>query len=186
MSPFDWPRLSLSPDHGSDGVAAVSHWLGPLRINVDCTWDFAEHGCHNDVLNAIDAILGCFHVAMQLIRYNVPLSPWDEGLRFSQVKTCSLELQHNSSPNMCPLWRDFSDDMLAEEAGQPYQHQSDLEGAMWHGLKDESCVHNKGSKVIKGRYLDLVRQTKVHNREAYQRCFSYTNACLEPGFFGAA
>ena len=70
-SPFSWPRVSYAPDQGSDGVAAVSHWIH-LNINCDILWDFIEHGTHNDMLNAINEALGPTHVPMQLIRFNVP------------------------------------------------------------------------------------------------------------------
>ena len=68
-----WPRLSVSPDQGSDGVSAIAHWLH-LGINVDPAWDFS-HGVQNDIwLGLGSAGLGC-HIAMALIRINIPNSP---------------------------------------------------------------------------------------------------------------
>eukprot|EP00959_Pyramimonas_sp_CCMP1952_P257416 5378038-Pyramimonas_sp.AAC.1 len=48
-----WPRLSISPGQGIDGVAAISHWLH-VGINVDPAWDFS-HGVHNDINGGIEA-----------------------------------------------------------------------------------------------------------------------------------
>eukprot|EP00969_Alexandrium_andersonii_P136547 6040767-Alexandrium_andersonii.AAC.1 len=55
-----------------------------MGINVDPAWDFS-HGVRNDIFAGLEtAGLGC-HISMARIRMNVPTSPYDENLRWSQV-----------------------------------------------------------------------------------------------------
>ena len=184
-SAFDWPRLSVVPGQGPDGVSSISHWIGPLRLNVDAVFDVFEHGCHNDILGGISLVLGGMYISMQLFRFNTPMSPYDEGVRWAQLKKSSEEIQ-SRSPNMIPFWRDMVDEMLHEPAGRHCLESSDPELALHTHLKESNCTTKKGTKVIKGRYLSLVRKTREELEWPGQRKFFYTNACLELDALGTA
>ena len=180
-----WNRLSVCPDMGSDGVSAISHWLGPMRLCVDVTWDFVEHGCHNDIMNAIADAFGPFYIGFQLLRYNIPHSPWDEGMRFTQSSRAADEILKPPTPKDAPLWSEYVDEMLNDESGRHCLLASDPEQALWDHLRDNHCLKTKGTKCIKGRYLNVVRETEKQNEVAGQRKFFYSHTCLELDLLGS-
>ena len=141
---INWDRLGISPDQGSGGISMINHWLHKLRINVDATWDVIDHGTHNDIHRAVDDVYGKNYVNMQMIRFNIPFSPYDQGLRWSQVVGSIDDIFKNNSPNTFPLWSDFIQEMLGEPAGLEFRSRDDPEGDFWWHLKEGNhCFRTK-------------------------------------------
>lgn len=81
LSPLAWPRLSLAPDQGTDGLAALSYLMYDQGINVDYTPD-TSHGMWRDVQLSIKR---CGHWSFLLLLvscFNIFHGPFEED-RFS-------------------------------------------------------------------------------------------------------
>lgn len=177
-SPILWPRLSISPDQGSDGTAALCFMVWSLGCNVDVAFD-PSHACWNDLLVGIKSANLYRHLLLSLIRLNVPTGPWSEDMRYKQCLQGLQELLSTETPQSCPLFQAFLPDMLAEEAGKDLQTDSDPAGAMWRRLSESNPFSTKGTKVVLGRFMDVLRKSRDELRHFHQRRFIYLYVALE-------
>ena len=180
-----WPRFSLSPDMGPDGVCAMGFWIHRLGVNVDAAWDFS-HAVHNDVLNGYKEAGLMNHIVLSLIRLNIPVSPWQEDVRFQQSRKAALELFKNETPERCELFREFAPQMLREAAGSDLASGEDPEAELWTQLQDSNPFSTKGTKLVLGRYLGVVRKLREELAHFAQRKFFYLYVALEMDFVGSA
>ncbi|CAK0898316.1 unnamed protein product [Prorocentrum cordatum] len=170
-----WPRLSISPDQGSDGVAGIPHWLH-TGINVDPSCDFS-HGVHNDIYGGIEAAGPGCHISMSLRGINVPVSPWDENLRRGQVTGALKEAFATTTASTNVSFQDFVDDMLAEPAGREFADAPEPAGALWN-LKESDASTARGGKTLKNRFLAVIRKIREELNCSAQRKFGYLLTCV--------
>ena len=146
-----WPRLSLSPDQGSDGVCGSNYCLGPLFINVDMAWD-QSHMCHNDIWDGFKEAGEYHRVAFVLLRLNIPVSPWQENWRWRQVVNCIEEMFSNfQDPRGIPFFEEMEHELLHEAAGQRFLSEEQPHLAYWRHLKENHCFKERGTKIMIGR-----------------------------------
>lgn len=176
--PLKWPRLSISPDQGSDGLSAICYMVHHLRCNVDVAFD-ASHACWNDLLAGIKCAHLYDHLLLSMIRLNVPCGPWSEDMRYKQCVQGVQELLSTEGPGSCPLFQAFLPDMLAEAAGNDLRQHPDPAGAMWRRLAEENPFSRKGCKVVLGRFMDVLRKSKAELAHFHQRRFMYLYVALE-------
>ncbi len=79
--PASWPRLSVAPDQGGDGVYAVQFLTRHLHCNIDLTPDMSA-GCNNDAWQAFQDMGVKARVLLWLIAMNVPMGPHLSDARF--------------------------------------------------------------------------------------------------------
>ena len=131
----DWPRLSLSPDQGSECIAAGAHWQRVLMLNCDLAWDFS-HGVHNDVLGGLRKAGLYKHIVFSLVRLNVQHSPWHEGTRYRQVQQALAWTFAHSSAETHVLWQAMVHDMLKDADGAQFSHSASGSSEYWQHIKE--------------------------------------------------
>lgn len=176
--PLMWPRLSLSPDQGADGVSAICFMVHHLRCVVDVAFD-PSHACWNDMLSGIKGAHLYEHLLLSMIRLNVPCGPWSEDMRYKQCVQGLQELLLTEGAESSPLFQAFLPEMLAEPAGRDLQGRPDAPTAMWRRLAEDNPFSTKGSKVVLGRFMDVLRRSKAELQHFHQRRFIYLYVALE-------
>jgi len=85
LPPELWPRLSVAPDQGGDGVCALNFATRRLRMNIDITFD-PSHGLNNDIWLAFSDVGLRAEMLLWLVCFNVAHGPWSEETRYVQCK----------------------------------------------------------------------------------------------------
>jgi hypothetical protein len=180
------PRLSLAPDMGSDNVCLASFlsYHEPAKLNIDWTWDFM-HGCHDDLLNGLKEAGEYERVVLSLLRLNIPVSPWNEGTRFKQNLQALDEILATSGPETCESFQAFSMEMLREPAGAQFIDEPNPEEALWKYLAENHPCMNRGTKVILGRYGEVLHKLGEDVKHFAQRKFLYLQTCVELDMVGS-
>lgn len=178
LAPICWPRLSLTPDQGSDGVSALCFALHRLGACIDVQFD-PSHGVWNDLLGGIKAARLFEHLLLSMLRLNVPVGPWAEDMRFKQGAQGLQELLTYESHDKCPLYQHFLGDMLSELAAADLAGEEDASALLWERLRSNNPFSVKGTKVCLGRFMDFLRKSKSELEHWHQRKFLYLHTCLE-------
>ena len=112
--PFDWPRLSIAPDQGSDVACAYNYlaW-GPLGLNDDRT-DDSSHGAYNGLKKAVKQAGLWPHVLCMMTAYAVPLTPYGEGRRAVAARDAITDFQRCSSSSTDPLFIEMLPNFLRD------------------------------------------------------------------------
>jgi hypothetical protein len=177
---LQWPRLSISPDMGSDGVCAISYWMFALHGNVDVAWDIS-HGNWDHILNAI-RYCGLFeHILNDIIRINVPVGPWKEDVRYKQALQCLDEMFKYGSPRTNEVFVEMGLEMLVEEAGRDFAEDEDPYASIWDNVGTQHPFATKNTKCVLGRFLDVIRRIRSELKHFGQRKFCYVTTSLELG-----
>ena len=152
---------------------------------MDTVWD-TSHECHNDLLNGLK-LAGLYdHVVMSLVRLNIPVSPWHTDMRYRQTHLALRDLLDTETPQRCVLFQEYAPALLAEPATQHLSAEENPEQALWDYLRHNSCVATKGTKIMMGRYCNVLRKLRSEVRHFHQRQFIYTHCCLELDLVGTA
>lgn len=85
LAPEQWPRMSVAPDQGGDGVCALNFATRRLRMNIDITFD-PSHGLNNDIWLAFGDTGLKAEMLLWLVCFNTAHGPWSEETRFVQCK----------------------------------------------------------------------------------------------------
>jgi hypothetical protein len=174
--PLTWHRLSISADQGGDALAGIAYLQRELRLCLDFCPD-PSHGCNNDFwVAAKGAQMNAFFHLLLLV-LNVPLGPWAEDLRFSQVNQGMRELLALEDPESCPLFQEYVA-AISSEMGLEMSATGDQDRYVWEQLKTSSVLSKKGAKVVKARFLGVLRRGGVLTTEWSLRLFAYTALCL--------
>lgn len=185
QDPRSWPRLSLGPDQGSEGVCAVGFACHELSVCVDTTWD-VSHGVWNDLLNGIRHAGLYGHLLLSLLRLNVPLGPWSEDQRWRECRQALAELLSTERPEHCALYQAFLPQLLSEVPEEQYNAMDDPEQDLWNYLKQENPFVLKGTKVCLGRFMDVIRAMKRELPQWHTRSFVFLHTCLEMNMMSSA
>lgn len=173
-----WPRLSLSPDQGSDGVSGISYLIQKLNTCAEASWDFS-HGVHNAILGGLKEAGLCHHIVLSLIRLNVPVSPWQEDTQFQQPRRAATELLDNETLGNCEMHTGFAQEMLLEPAGQEFAANGRGDEDLWEAMESSNPFANKGTKSMLGIYLGVIRKMREESKHDAQRKSFYLYVALE-------
>lgn len=135
--PESWPRLSVAPDQGGDGLCAVNFLSRSLGCNVDLTPDMS-HGINNDVWQAFQDMGVKPQMLLWLIAFNVPMGPHLSDSRHQEIKLALQDLFRNHEPQETPLFVAMAPAMLSEAAFADLNDVPDPLGALWERLATES------------------------------------------------
>lgn len=173
-----WPKLSISGDQGSDVLSAVNALQRKFKLNLDYIPD-TNHGVHNDIWAAArNTGLSSFFYLM-LLTLNIPMGPWSEDARYKQVKQALASFFRDEVPGGSPLFQ-FSVGRLAEELQKDSGPMSDEQ--VWDALAFSNPWENKGTKIVRSRFLGVITAGRAFCSEWHRRCFGYSFASLELGF----
>ncbi|CAK0789936.1 unnamed protein product, partial [Prorocentrum cordatum] len=176
---INWPRLSICADQGSDGVCAAGFAAKVLNLNVDMPWD-QTHGAHNDIMDGFREAGEYHRMAFVALRLNIPVSPWLENMRWKQVLGCAGELfDKYEHPRELPFFADMEHALMHEPAGVKFLQTDEPPVAFWEHLKTSNAFTNRGTKIMIGRYGDIIRKLRSELPHFEQRKFFYMAACQE-------
>lgn len=68
---------------------------------------------------------------------------------------------------------------ISEEAGRDLQQEPDPAVSMWRRLSEENPFSRKGTKVVLGRFMDVLRKSEAELAHFHQRRFIYLYVALE-------
>lgn len=171
------PRLVVSPDQGSDIVAAANYMLGPLTMNVMFAWD-PSHSVHNDCeLGLSQSGLWVFMLCFIVIA-NVPCAPWGENERWMQCKAIMREASHGR-PQDCPLFMSMLAELTDELGDDGIFDMDEPEAAIWQKVFDGAPWEWKAEKLKVSRFLGMIQRAKEEVRKSARRHFQYVLAGIE-------
>ena len=136
LSPLAWPRLSLAPDQGTDGLAALSYLMYDQGINVDYTPD-TSHGMWRDVQLSIKR---CGHWSLLLLLvpcFNIFHGPFEEDRFFHIVKEAVQEYFLVADPCSCPVFQHYLPYILQDRGEEERITESGIEAVLW---EDQVCL----------------------------------------------
>lgn len=178
-----WPRLSVSPDQGGDGLAAYRCLTRRLKYNIDMTAD-PSHGANNDLWLFLDGI-GLKGLMLQfLISFNTPHGPWAEDTRCAQALTAFSQLLETSKPTDVPLFMECVSDMIEEKRDTEFIFGADPAQALLDDLRLNHPWKVKGSQCVRSRFLAFTREAKKELKQYSARQIDYQHLCLEMGWLG--
>ncbi|MDA8609456.1 hypothetical protein N9L19_00915 [bacterium] len=80
-------------------------------------WD-QSHMCHNDIWDEFKESGEYHRVVFVLLRLNIPVTPWQEDLRWRQVEDCVDEMfLHFDNPRQIQFFEEMEHDLLHGHAG---------------------------------------------------------------------
>lgn len=149
-----------------------------FHINLDYCPD-VSHGSQNDFWAAgRDAgLLHFYHMVLLLV--NVPMWPWAEGQRHTQMVESMAGTLEGESPLQCPLFMELVADMHAES---PTEHDADagsIEHQIWDELKTAGPWVKQGGKTATSRFLALLRSGRGEAAMWSGKLLAYLTACIE-------
>ena len=122
VDPLLWPLLIISPDQGSDGVAAMNFLKHYCHLNVLSFWD-PNHGAWNDCKFVLKHVgLWCFVNLMALV-FNLQHGPWDENRWFEELKAAAHEVKSHLGPST-PLFQWLLPRILEDEGSDSSQRSN--------------------------------------------------------------
>lgn len=185
VNPLLWPRLSLSPDQGGDGVAAYWFLTRHLKHNIDITYD-PSHGVNNDVWLFLDAIHLKSLMLLFLVVFNTPHGPWSEDTRYRQCLSALTESFALHTPEEFPLFMSKLPQILQDGAFKHLQGHENPAEAVWQQLARENPWSRKGSKLVKSRFMAFCRTARYEAQHYTVRALGYEYVCLEMGWMTAS
>lgn len=138
--PWTWPQLTIVPDRGSDGMAAVQFLLynDSVRGNIVHVPD-PNHDCWNDVRTVAKSIgLGGFLVA-KTICLNYRHGPWQDARFYTAGQQAVDEYMSICSPHTCPVFQVYFMRLAAEYDMEDFRAQEDFEELVWSRFREAQC-----------------------------------------------
>ena len=103
--PFFWPRVSVSMDLGSDGLAAANFAQRALSLCMEVVPD-PSHLVHRGIQSDLRDCGLWVLIQTAMLVFNTPHGPWWDDLRFQQVREAMHTLLATVEPQRCPLFMD--------------------------------------------------------------------------------
>ena len=96
--PLLWPLLTVAPDQGLDGLAALNFLKHHCGLNLRSFWD-PNHGAWNDCKFVLKQLgLWCFMNLMALV-FNLQHGPWDDNRWYEELKNAAHEVKNHLGPS---------------------------------------------------------------------------------------
>jgi hypothetical protein len=133
LSPFEWPRLSLAPDQGTDGLAALSFLMYDQSINIDITPD-TSHGMWRDVQLSIKRTGHWSFLLLMVASFNIVHGPFEEDRFYNVVKEAVLEYFTVADPATCPIFQHYLPYILQDRGEEERLTEEGVEAALWEDL----------------------------------------------------
>lgn len=176
----NWRHLCLAIDQGSDGLAACN-WLRTSKVNfsVLCDW---SHGAQNDLKEALRGCNLFQFILLMMIAMNVEHGPYDEDLRFAQVKESWEDVQKHHTHQSCVIFQELAPKMLRglRRAGCPNQPSGDdVAEELWQAMIDEPILARKGYKTNLNRYWAVIQKGREMLLVWHKKRCQYEICCIE-------
>lgn len=101
--PWLWAHLTITPDQGPDGLAALYYLRYGQSMNVDVIYDL-NHGVWRDQDLATKEIGQTSWTHLMVVCYNLLHSPWGSEARFCALREATEEYMRTADER-CPLYR---------------------------------------------------------------------------------
>lgn len=133
LSPFAWPRLSMAPDQGTDGLAALNYLMYDQSLNIDLTPD-TSHGMWRDVQLAIKRTGHWSSLLLLVSTFNVFHGPYEEDRFYHVVKEAVQEYFLVADPSTCPIFQHYMPYILQDRGEEERIAEEGIEAALWEDL----------------------------------------------------
>jgi hypothetical protein len=130
VDPLKWPRLSLAPDQGTDGMAAVHYLMYSKGINIDMTPD-TSHGMWRDVQLSIKRAGHWSLLLLVTACFNIFHGPFEEDRFWHTVKDAVAEYFLVADPHSCPIFQYYLPLILDDRDEAERLTEEGIENAMW-------------------------------------------------------
>lgn len=176
-----WPLASVSPDLGSDQLAASNFWQNSLNLNLDLFPD-PGHGAWNDVKLAIKSTKNWVMLNMIMIAFNCQHGPFNEDARQGQISGCVQQFCRTTEhADQSPLFESFVPRMLHAQGAPEDLGDPKAADRMLQVFKDENPFRVKGSKVNYNRFMGAIKKGSDVAPEWPFRAFGFLHTVLECG-----
>ena len=156
IPPWEWPRIDLAADQGSDIISAC-FWLTMMGVIFTLFGD-PSHGVWNDTKNMLRKCGLWSHTMLVMVLYQLHLKPYQSGEYFQRLLESSRDYfaVHNG-PDSCELfsgsWGEICQDRGIIASGANDEEYKD---AVWDELKDAKQVFAKGPKITSSRWFGFI------------------------------
>ena len=147
--PYTWPLLSLSPDRGSTGVAAINWLQNRVNVNVDTTYDL-NHGSWDDEKQTLADMKETAWMLMMMVDFNVMQGPWDSQERYTETVVAMQKLFRDRRPEQVPLFMDLAHNIIDEQGLDPTTPEA-LDRA-WQLCGDAGPLRTRKYTVNRNRF----------------------------------
>ena len=113
------------------------------------------------------------HMVLALIRLNIPQSPWEEDTRWRQCSKGKKELFEHSSPRESVLYQANLAEILTSKHWQHHSTVDDPAQAVWDDMEIESKIDLRGSKIMLGRFMEVIRKLEEELDNSGERKWFY-------------
>lgn len=183
LDPYEGPLLSISPDRGPTGVAALKWMVGPGRLNVDISYYDFNHGSWDDEKAMIKELGDHSWLLMMLVDINVMEGPWESCSRFAEAVSALPRLHRREVPQRVPLFMEFASNIM-QEAGLNPSDEAALEAA-WAQVGDAGCLRHRGYRCNLNRLHGFTERDEHEVRCWWARLFQYLYVSVEPDYLGS-
>ena len=152
-----WPRLSASPDQGSEQVSAHNHWCYELSVNLDEAPDLS-HGVHNDIKLSLKDSGMWVMTSLLMAAHNVLHGPYNMDQRFGEVTGVLKDWSSKTlEARDSPLFMDFLPRML-HACGGDLKGDPRAADKMLTRFKESGCFMVKGAKTNLNRFMSVIKK----------------------------
>lgn len=108
-----WPRLSICPDMGSDGISVINALQHKFGVNVGTVQD-AAHGCWGDFQLCLKMAALPPWMLIMLVMFSVLSGPPSKDTRFAQGAASQAEALTDVEPRHVPLFHNLAARLMPE------------------------------------------------------------------------
>lgn len=175
--PHWWPHLTVAPDRGPGGIAALHFLQNFAFANVEVTPD-ASHDSWNSVKEMCREAGMWGVVLLTMLVYNLPHGPFSEDTRFQQTREAVAEMIATRSAEDSALFNDMVGDirweMSFDEGGEGLSDND-----IWDMIPTMECFQKKGYRVNANRFMGWVKLSTKEAPQWTMRKLVYTYIAIE-------
>ena len=172
-SAFEWPKLSVALDEGSDGRAAIHALHSPhFKFNVEGKYD-VNHGVHNNYKAAVKGIGEWSFLLLCIVIWNLPHMPYDEDRFFHTIKE-GVEQWLTVATEDDSTLQEAIPGILFDKDKQELAAEEGTAGKILEELREEHLWGVKEDKVNLCRFLSTVHRAQQAIPQWHLRLFQIT------------
>ena len=166
-SPLAWPHLLMSPDQGSDGIAALNFLQRCKAVNIEAFWDMS-HGVWRD-WNLNVKHLGLWgHVLLMTIVLNMPYGPWENARWYEELRGAAKEF-FSMDVETDPLFLSLMPAILRDRGESDRTLGDGVETELAQEVQSDEYLWKKGDKVGLCRFFGYIHCSRAFDKQHHSK-----------------